>query len=535
MLNFENASILSYNQTSSFFGNSFRYQNQKNLTIEGILRVTGNTSGVSGMQNAISGFFRNDIDYTPVIVNGYNFGRGKINSVSMSEGNDVRVKPYTVSVTCYETGNLYNLTGIYYSGIGQSTGNRYDLINDFSENFSFNRDGETYGYTHDISIQLNSGFGVTQTPINLAKAFATSLINNNVPFGFLTSGENQLLGFKVYNESYNRINNQCSFTETYSRPKNTSGLLFTRVNSYDLGPDGITRVSENGNIKNISGNLAPSRFTGLAALVDTISSGAYARCNSIFTSYSSPTSYPLYSGYESYTKSINHFANTASYDISFSNNPVQISGCSWRYSNEITKEDRFYSVTENGSIIGHGIPQNSGYQAAMNIYNNVKAGAFTRNYQFYASNVSYPLSLKRVAESKNYSQFNGNVDYSFSFSDNPINNEGVSGIKTREISVNDSIPMKLINKFQIFNTAEIVQAQENATLGNRSLNLQFSLTKDHNFTTVKSAAKQIVNSYIPVEEDSFINSLDFSYNPNQKRFSLNVGWTFQRDPMTNFL
>jgi len=529
MLNLSNASILSYNQTSQFFGESFRYQNQKSLTVEGVVRDVGNTEGVSGIQSGINDLFSTDEDYSSVIINGYDFGQGKITSINFSEGNDVRLKSYSASIICYETGNLFNLSGAYYSGIAPSSGNRYDLIDNLSEVFSYNRDGETYGYTHNVSLKLNSGNGLLISPIDLAKSFAASLIASNVPLGELSFEENQDIGFKIYNESYNIITNQCSFTETYTRPKNTSGFLFTRTNSFNLGSDGIAVVGENGSVKNISGNLNMVNFNKLPQLVDSIVSGSYSRCNELFTDYSDIGAHPLYTGYLSYSQSLNHFANTAEYNISYTNDPSQISGCSWSFTNEIEKDGRYYNVRENGNIVGHGVPQNDGYFRAKNFYQGVRENVFARNYGVYTGYVGVPLTLKRVGENSTSSQFDGSVQYGFTFSDNPVHNDGVSGVKTREINATDSIPTRLLNKFEIYNVAEIVQPQDNSTLGNRSLSIDFSLTKDHSYQVVKEYARATANEYIPTGQDVFVNSLQYNYSPVEKKFALNAAWTFQRD------
>ena len=531
-IDLQNVSVLSYTQNSQFFGEAFRYQNQKSLSIEGVLFDVNNFDGVSGVASGIRAMFTGDQNYQNITINGYNFGNGKITNIRFNEGNDVRLKSYSADIICYETGNLFNLSGTQYTGIAPSTGNRYDLLDSLSENFSYNRNGESFGYNHSVSLKMSSGNGVTQSPITLAKSLAASLINSNTPFGMFTSGENQSLGLKTYNESYNVITNECSFSEEYQRPINTSGLLFTRTNSFDLGDNGISSVTENCSIKNISGNMNALNFNKLEQLVDTISSGSYARCSGIFTGYSEIGAYPLYTGYTAYSKNLSPFSNTAEYTINYTNNPAQVSGCSWSYVNEINKDGRYYNVSENGSIIGHGIPQDDGFYRAKNMFTNVKAGSYARAYSFYTGQANTPLNIKKISESSSRSQFEGNVQYNLGFSDNPVYMDGVSGVKSQEISVSDTIPTQLINKFEIFNVNEIVQPQNNSTMGARSLSLDFNLTRDANISTVKALAKTLANSYVPSGSDIYINNLSHNYSPIEKKFSLNVGWSFQREPTT---
>jgi hypothetical protein len=281
-------------------------------------------------------------------------------------------------------------------------------------------------------------------------------------------------------------------------------------------------------------NQSPVELNKLTQLVDAVSLNSFDRCSGVFSSYSTLGAHPIYTGYNTYSKNLNPFSKTAEYTVSYSNDPKQISGCSWNYTSQITRNGRYYEVVENGNILGHGSPQNEGYPKARTFYNTVKSGAYARNYTIYTGYIdTAAMTLKRVSESKTSSQFNGTVNYNFGFSDNPINNNDANGVKIQEISVNDSIPTQLLNKYELFNNGEIVQPQENSTLGNRSLDIQFSLTRNHNFNSVKTYARTTANSYIPTGEDVFLNSLSYTYNPIQKKFSLNAGWTFQRDAVTN--
>ena len=56
MLDFLNATLLSYSHNSDFFGDNFRYKTTKELSIEGYILDLSNTDGVSGIWSGISGF-----------------------------------------------------------------------------------------------------------------------------------------------------------------------------------------------------------------------------------------------------------------------------------------------------------------------------------------------------------------------------------------------------------------------------------------------------------------------------------------------
>src|SRR4051794_5707249 len=109
MANFSNARLLGYEHKHNYLGENINFQVQKHLTVDGSIYNLTNTSGVSGVWSGISGFIQGSDNYQPIIINGTNFGSGRINNINFSEGNDVRYKNYQADITILSTGNLYNL------------------------------------------------------------------------------------------------------------------------------------------------------------------------------------------------------------------------------------------------------------------------------------------------------------------------------------------------------------------------------------------------------------------------------------------
>src|SRR4051812_23654173 len=113
-IDFSNAKLLSYNRRNDFFGEAFRYASKADLSIEGSIYALDNEEGVTPVWTGMSGFIASANDYDAIMLNGTNFGSGRVNSLIFKEGNDVRIKDYTANLTVYDTGNLFNLTGTYY-------------------------------------------------------------------------------------------------------------------------------------------------------------------------------------------------------------------------------------------------------------------------------------------------------------------------------------------------------------------------------------------------------------------------------------
>jgi hypothetical protein len=528
MLNFENAQVLSLSQESQFLGSVFRYQIKRNLSVEGTLNNLTNTSGVSGLEELTSDFFNSDEDYQEIVINGKSFGRGRINNINTNAGNNVQLKTYSADITCYLSGDYDSLFGAYYQGLATSGVPTEDFsrLESISETFEYNRADSSFGYTHDVSLQFVSGFNAPH-PIQSAKSLARVLIDSVVPFGFLISGDTSI-GRKLYSESYDVITNECSFTENYERPINDSGIIYTITNSFTRDENGVSTVNENGVFQTYSGidNNYQLNLTALA--VETFVGSSYGRALDVFSSYSGTTDYPLYSGFVNKTRNINPFEGAGNYSISFTNDPRQISGVSWDYINELTKNGSFYTITENGNIIGHGLPF-VGVENAKVFYTTVNDTSFDRINDFYSFQVDTVLPIRKTNETKTVSAFQGSVTYTLSYTDNPIYSTDNPFIKTEIINIEDSIPVRRTNKFDIFNIGEIVQDAKNSTMGARSVSVDLVGKLGTDLSVFKSHAKDKLNENIPSGSDVFLSSINYSYNPNEKNFSTTAQWNFFRD------
>ena len=116
-MNFNNATLLTYNKRFEFLGNTTRFKSVKDLTVQGLLLDLTNSDGVSGIIAQLRVFQTDNDNWQDIVLNGYGFGKGIITKVDFSEGNDIRTKTYTVSISIPETGDFSSLTTGDYSNI----------------------------------------------------------------------------------------------------------------------------------------------------------------------------------------------------------------------------------------------------------------------------------------------------------------------------------------------------------------------------------------------------------------------------------
>jgi hypothetical protein len=516
ILNLPNVSLLGLNQSYRFLGGGFNYSNSKELSIEGSLNDLTNSSGISGTWSQVYDIKSNP-NFESVTLNGFDFGSGRLLNASFPEGNDVRVKNYSLTIEVFETGDLFNLTGTYYSGIDFSNA---AYLQDFSETFSFDKKSNGgYGYSHNASIQFNSGVGqlnAIQAAQNLAKTLFTG---TNLGFAFY-SGFTNKLGRRTYTESYNKITNQCEFGERFDFDSNQGNYSLIRTNNFSLDEAGMITVSENGVIKGIE---RPTYQNAISA-IDSSLAGSYNRATGIFAYYAPLNSQSLISSPINQARSLNIFDNNLTYDISYSNNRANSGSFFWNYTQTLTKSNGISILNENGNIIGRGGDKVMAYTNAKNGFTSIKNSAFNRGLQFYLNN-SLSTGIFIETQSRSDSPSRGTVDYGFTFSNESVLT-GSNGVKNIRIIESNSTPVYLYTQFGIFNEKTIIQDQSNGTVGQKGLNLQLKGERGVSLTTYLSNAVQAINDRAPAGQNVHINQAEYSFDENNSVVEVNVGWEY---------
>ena len=489
-IDFTNASFMSVSFENEFLGDDvFHFRGLKNISIKGLIDSRSNTDyvGVSQSIAAIQSIISAGNDYIAdsLIVNGDNLGKGRITSINFERENPVRIGEYSVDIQIPYTGDLSNLSGIYYSGVKTAlTSNRNDLLEELSESFNFNlgEDGG-YEYSHDISVKYVTGFG--ENPITLAKGLASSLFNTSPAFGFINtqySGFYNAAGREYFTEDYDLVNYSFNFGKKLSL-LDSSGSLYTTRNtrSLDLDNDGNINVSEQGEVKGLAVPFYINALNG--ANTEIINS--FSRCNTFFNKFDGFTpgvSNPLSSTALTVGKEINEAEGKVGYNVSYTNNPrVNASGFiheyTLNYDTDVANDE--VRVTEDGTVRNFGNKNLTFGSAGAVSLASALANSFSRADTFYegilssagvhAESINYhPLVL--TSTSVEYPKFGGNISYSKNYS-NSTNLRIVENLKKVEISVSDNAPIPMKGNFLVPNHKEIIQDGFQTELGSRNIRI----------------------------------------------------------------
>lgn len=529
MISFDGARTLAYSHNHQYFGDNFRYGVVKSLTIEGSIYTLDNEEGVAPVWSGISGLTHSGHDYDSIVLNGVDFGKGRLESLNFEVGTDVNKKNYTANITIFSSGNLFNLGGEYYSGLSLNTGvSPIYLTENFSEDFSFElNDSKQWEFSHNLQIKFVSGAakGTSESPISMAKLLASQLFSATFPlqiFNSSLSSEYNSTGRQTYTESYDEISNECSFSRNIKLGKETGDYLITYTNSINIDENGVTTVSEQGEIEGLKEPRIGSALSGYTTELLNF----FPRASGLFYAYKSGD-YDLINTALNTSKTINRFEGRVGYGISYTNDTRINNGYSWEYTQDISRASNcIYTLSENGSIkgISQECSQVDLYSNAVSAWASIKSGISGRMSGFYYSSTSLNNPLRNISASENKSAFRGSIDYNYTYNDDPYSN--VSGFKKVTYSVDDSYPVHLVSKFTIPGVKEIVQPQNNSTVGNRTVTLEINGDRNKILTEYLDYAKTKLNELAPTGGDVFINECQYSLNKTNNVFNIQCGWSF---------
>lgn len=391
---FNDASLLSYSLKKKYIGEGDSLVNStKSLVLKGFIDNTFlnlDNDGVKENFNKINELLSaNSGQLEAIIINGINFGTGRVTSAKFPKENPIRFGEYEYEIEIYDKNDFSFLSGDKY---GSYLPSYSGILEDLSEQINFNYDNGKYSYDHDLSIQFKES-NIDYS--NSAKNFASGVFSDNVILGlcgkfsgYFNNLKNKKSKFK---ETYDDINLKYSFNKKIEIDQNYSGDNFDKSYNYALSFDNLGKISitEKGEIY----SLNTGAIFDASGILENEIAASNLRCNNIYNSYISNSSSLLGAPDGLYAQpiSINRIfekdKNYCSYSVQYINDP--------RYNNNLliskTSEYAFaspgvYNGTNNLDITKIGEPKSFVHQDYLNIKSLVNdfTGGLSkiRNYSF---------------------------------------------------------------------------------------------------------------------------------------------------------
>jgi len=487
-MDFQNVKLLTYEHKNNFWGDkSFRYSSTVSMSIKGYILNLSNTYGVKDVFTACKTLSDSLNSYSDILINGQNYGRGKITGVTFDSGNWVKVTEYTASIEIIQEGSIFDFAGKEFDGgIISSIKGGARFLEDFSESYSadYSSNEDSISGSHSIDIKMSTLYSGNK--IDFAKNLASVLFSKTFieKLSEITySKPSESLRKDYYSENYNTITGACGFKRNFSYSNTSDCFSRKRSVTINFGEDGITNATESNSIQGecLSSTLFDSAEAGFASEI----SGAFARCQGVFGTYQTQFGIvnPLIDKELERSVKRNKFTGEIEYSVTFTNDKRRKNLYTYEYTLDLSRsEDFIWSAVESGSIKGDGvIGSDDKFNQALTGWSTENVGITARVTSFYTANAKIkpsPSSLKFITKNITYQPFEGVVSYSWSYTDDTTLDMS-SEIRRKSIEINDSKATRIHNDFLIPGGVvvySIAQAASQSKQGERDVKGNLEIT-----------------------------------------------------------
>ena len=294
-INITNGSLLGFSYNIVDFGSDFRFGVRKVITVQvSELECGGKTTeGKIGKQAKVLDDLASTEDYINLTINGHKFtDKYQLSSFSLEEGNWQVVTQGTLTFEAYTKGSVSFEAGDNdYAGWGEILEYPdWRLMEDFSDDFEFQRSANSISYSHNVlikfSAQKNGGNQGITPPLAAGLAIAKNLVDemaSRPDFNWLVETELQGLYSEMgpphkrfITESVDEINSVVKVSEKFDAENIKSGTgsdySFSATQTVELLETGIVNVSEKGKVIGLLGDK--HRIIDEAALTREIGEAA---------------------------------------------------------------------------------------------------------------------------------------------------------------------------------------------------------------------------------------------------------------------
>lgn len=547
---FNCAELLGIQHSCNFWGNAINYSSTDNYSIKG--RVTGSYENVTGVWNGMDYFMPYTTGVKQIYLNGISVGYGRIAGISFDKGTDVGYKTYSASLIFdrHAGTGLYSNTGYipasggYYTGLGlkiedcfRSSTGKYIKSFSLDSQTSFESSGQ-YGRTKNASFSLDGGiydeFGVDPNTyasvlIGAAKnSFGDAeIVTAFYPDFYKTGG-----AISRTSQEFDAINYQYSFSETFDFQ---TGLPYTWDFSHSLDLNGaIISITENGTIT--SAQKSGTYLGAASGAWNSIQTGIYGRVSGVFAGYTGAIGYSGGCGVFDYPEqssvSRDHYNGSVRYSQTFSNSPFTNSGYSFSYSDKVSLgEDGYITVSEDGEFKAFRNIRPSGFNIARSGYIANTGAILTRLNSLYNSSTGslrscYITGLNLVSKEETYQEYDGVVQYSYSYSDNP-KYLSTPLFYNMNVSTDDSLPTHIFNYYPVNYSNIVAQRATQSTRGVMSNKITLMGKSGTNLNDFVTGGLSLLRKPSGAS-DIYASDYQYSIDPLNKSFEMELVYNYTR-------
>lgn len=528
-----NIEVMGYNHQNNFFGEkSFHYSTTKTLSIRGYVLDLTNSVGVRDIfvnTNTIKNVSQN---FYNIIINNFNYGVGKIVSLSFDEGNWVRSTQFSADIEIFEQANLQELVSKEFfpsNYLVQSTGvGGFNPLSGYEFYLTTTKINNRPVYFDTTNKYALWNFGTTNWRITEI----SGLGNGSVPRFQRTSTQTfaqtgrytALAGWSttttgnldlVYNENYrinllsDRLDLIKSFSENFDIDFDNNNKILGGTHSIDIE---YTADNKDLNVISLAQNLASELLT--KAIPAAFIEGNYNIRQEGTYKVLRSESYDVINGKCGFKK-------TFSYGTDKNLTPYSVN----RTLNIELGEDGLATVQENCDIKAEN-DNPSLYSNALIGLNEQISGAYFRCsglYNDYSNrlNLSGVLNPTLLQRSTSINKFDGTINYNVNFNNDRKNLQNYIFEYTSILDRNESF---------IWNISERGSVQG---VGNKNFNIQY-LNAETGWRIVKtgitSRSSGFWNQYAKEKASNEFNLISRQISRSPYKGEITYDYNYTDDP-----
>ena len=436
--------------------------------------------------------------------------------------------------------------GDTYAGIETQISAVAEYLQDIAENFSFKSEvAGQWSYEHSVTVNLQE---TLSSNLSGARNVCQNILNANAPnFGFAFNAAKYNTSSTTitpyYSESFDLENGQYTLSKSFNLYEDVAGeestYTYNLTHSVKRDSAGIMTITEKGKVKGRTGTKSASAEAG----VNTLLTGAYSRCNTIYLEYlEAGAAANLNNITLVEEKNIDNISQEHSYTVSYSNDSAYISSTAGEYRRESTitasldsvgnvvmresvniktKEQKgFPDLTSNGPLnsvgfLGADPSVTLSGTVGRNLFLTDFANSSSRVHSFYedikyrwvndpaaqASNSGLGAdkmglggySFKRVKTTLEFAALGKNLSYVAEYTSDPeLTAPGFpahdAGVRRISMEVQDEVPQAMNSEYAIPGWKFLVHNSNQTALGSRTV------------TARMTCARPNYNRFVPIPD-----------------------------------
>ena len=136
-----------------------------------------------------------------------------------------------------------------------------------------------------------------------------------------------------------------------------------------------------------------------------------------------------------------------------------------------------------------------------------------------------PATNYLANKQQSFSPVKGQLTYSYQYSNDPTLVAN-AGVRRKNVTIENNNPVYIYNQLGILNTATILQADKQGSVGAQTISVGMEGDKTVTLPVFLTTAMSEINANQPVGQDVHIGDASYTYDVNQNTANVSLTWVY---------